>query len=80
MKIAIAGASGLVGSALTPSLTNDGAAVTRLVRSAPQPGEIEWHPNQVEVRIESLGTNETNAPEKTGSVEDQFPSEFPRSQ
>ena len=54
MKIAIAGASGLVGSALIPLLTNDGAAITRLVRSTPKPGEIEWHPNQVEVKTESL--------------------------
>src|SRR5882672_7060136 len=46
MKVLIAGASGLVGSALVPSLTADGAEVTRLVRSTPKPGEIEWHPNQ----------------------------------
>ncbi len=46
MRILIAGASGLVGSALVPSLTADGAEVTRLVRSTPKPGEIEWHPNQ----------------------------------
>ncbi len=45
MKIAIAGASGLVGSALIPVLEKDGATVVRLVRSKPQPGEIEWHPN-----------------------------------
>jgi len=54
MKIAIAGASGLVGSALIPALTADGAAVTRLVRSAPKAGEIEWHPNQVELNPQSL--------------------------
>jgi uncharacterized protein (TIGR01777 family) len=54
MKIAIAGASGLVGSALIPSLTNDGAAITRLVRSTPKSGEIEWHPNQVEIKVQSL--------------------------
>lgn len=47
MKIAIAGASGLVGSALTSALTADGHAVTRLVRGAPKSGEIEWHPNQI---------------------------------
>jgi uncharacterized protein (TIGR01777 family) len=46
MKILIAGASGLVGSALIPPLEADGAEVTRLVRSTPKPGEIEWHPNQ----------------------------------
>jgi len=46
MKVLIAGASGLVGSALIPPLKADGAEVTRLVRSTPKPGEIEWHPNQ----------------------------------
>lgn len=46
MKILIAGASGLVGSALVPSLESDGAEVTRLVRTTAKPGEIEWHPNQ----------------------------------
>jgi uncharacterized protein len=46
MKVLIAGASGLIGSALIPSLEAEGAEVTRLVRSTPKPGEIEWHPNQ----------------------------------
>jgi uncharacterized protein len=49
MKVLIAGASGLVGSALIPSLVAEGAAVTRLVRSAPAPGEIQWHPNQDQI-------------------------------
>lgn len=46
MKIAIAGASGLVGSALVPRLEDEGFEVTRLVRDSPKVGEIEWHPNQ----------------------------------
>jgi len=46
MKILIAGASGLIGSALIPTLQADGDEVTRLVRTSPKPGEIEWHPNQ----------------------------------
>ena len=54
MKIAIAGASGLVGSALIPSLTNDGAAITRLVRGAAKSGEIEWHPNQDQLDEQTL--------------------------
>jgi uncharacterized protein (TIGR01777 family) len=54
MKIAIAGASGLVGSALIPALVSEGAAITRLVRGAPKSGEIEWHPNQDQVSSESL--------------------------
>lgn len=49
MKVAIAGASGLVGSALIPVLKKLGGQITRLVRSKPKAGEIEWHPNQDEV-------------------------------
>jgi len=54
MKIAIAGASGLVGSALIPILQSDGNQVTRLVRSTPKADEIEWHPNQDEVSAHGL--------------------------
>lgn len=49
MKIAIAGASGLVGSALIPELESGGHEIVRLVRKSPKPGEIEWHPNQDEI-------------------------------
>jgi uncharacterized protein (TIGR01777 family) len=44
MKILVTGASGLIGSALVPSLTGAGHTVTRLVRSKPRPGEIRWDP------------------------------------
>lgn len=54
MKIAIAGASGLVGSALVPLLTAEAAVVTRLVRSSPKSGDIEWHPNQDRINPQSL--------------------------
>ena len=54
MKIAIAGASGLVGSALIHALTGGDVAITRLVRQAPKTGEIEWHPNQDQVSAQSL--------------------------
>ena len=54
MKIAIAGASGLVGSALIHALTAGDVAITRLVRQAPKAGEIEWHPNQDQVSPQSL--------------------------
>jgi len=54
MKVAIAGASGLVGSALIPVLRTIGAEITRLVRSKPKAGEIEWHPNQDEVSPNTL--------------------------
>lgn len=59
MKIAIAGSSGLVGSALIPILQSDGNQITRLVRSSPKPGEIEWHPNQDEVNPHRLEGFET---------------------
>src|SRR5438445_10807107 len=49
MKIAIAGASGLVGSALIPRLEADGAEIIRLVRDTPRATEVEWHPNQDEI-------------------------------
>lgn len=49
MKIAVAGASGLVGSALVPELESEGHQIIRLVRNFPKAGEIEWHPNQDEI-------------------------------
>ena len=49
MRIAIAGASGLVGSALIPELESEGHEIVRLVRNTPKAGEIEWHPNQDEI-------------------------------
>src|SRR2546429_9537900 len=54
MKVAISGASGLVGTALIPALEAKGHEVTRLVRTAPRAGEIEWHPNKDEVSAASL--------------------------
>jgi uncharacterized protein (TIGR01777 family) len=45
MRVLIAGASGLVGSALIPAREAEGADVTRLVRASAGAGEIEWHPN-----------------------------------
>ncbi|HJZ82592.1 MAG TPA: TIGR01777 family oxidoreductase [Pyrinomonadaceae bacterium] len=54
MNVAIAGASGLVGSALIPVLKKVGAQITRLVRSKANAGEIEWHPNQDEVSSRTL--------------------------
>ncbi|MFI1719966.1 TIGR01777 family oxidoreductase [Streptomyces sp. NPDC020489] len=44
-RIAVAGASGLIGSALVRSLTADGHEVVRLVRRAPRgDGEVRWDP------------------------------------
>jgi uncharacterized protein (TIGR01777 family) len=45
MRIAMSGASGLIGSALVPALEDDGHSVLRLVRrEARQPGEVRWDP------------------------------------
>jgi uncharacterized protein (TIGR01777 family) len=54
MKVLIAGASGLVGSALIPALEADGAEVTRLVRTSAGAGEIEWHPNNDQIDATTL--------------------------
>ncbi|GAA5025559.1 TIGR01777 family oxidoreductase [Microbacterium fluvii] len=44
-RVVIAGASGLIGSALAASLRADGVAVTRLVRRPPESSdEVEWAP------------------------------------
>lgn len=53
-RIAIAGASGLIGSALTRSLTSDGHEVVRLVRRAPRAqNEVQWDPDAQ--RIDAAG-------------------------
>ncbi|MGW7048704.1 TIGR01777 family oxidoreductase [Streptomyces avermitilis] len=53
-RVAIAGASGLIGSALARSLTADGHEVVRLVRRAPRGrNEVRWDPG--EQRIDSAG-------------------------
>lgn len=45
MKIAVSGASGLIGSALVPGLESAGHEVLRLVRrTATDPRELEWDP------------------------------------
>ncbi|MEU6281519.1 TIGR01777 family oxidoreductase [Streptomyces sp. NPDC047028] len=46
-RIAVAGASGLIGSALVRSLAADGHEVVRLVRRAPSgAGEVRWDPGR----------------------------------
>ncbi|MFC7266192.1 TIGR01777 family oxidoreductase [Streptomyces lutosisoli] len=53
-RIAIAGASGMIGSALTRSLTSDGHEVIRLVRHAPRAkNEVQWDPDAQ--RIDAAG-------------------------
>jgi hypothetical protein len=50
MKLALAGASGFVGSALVQRLEQEGHVVLRLVRRpAEGPAEIAWHPSSGEV-------------------------------
>ncbi|MDP3711245.1 MAG: TIGR01777 family oxidoreductase [Mycobacteriales bacterium] len=50
MKIAVTGASGLIGRALVPALRADGHEVVTLVRRAPQgAGEIGWDPARREL-------------------------------
>jgi uncharacterized protein len=46
MRVAITGASGLIGSALVPALEREGHEVVRLVRREPSaPGEARWDPD-----------------------------------
>ncbi|GGN84432.1 epimerase [Streptomyces albiflavescens] len=53
-RIAIAGASGLIGSALARSLASDGHEVVRLVRRAPRAkDEVQWDPEAQ--RIDAAG-------------------------
>lgn len=54
MKIAVSGASGLIGSELCPFLTTGGHQVTRLVRHRPSEGEIYWNVKDQEIDTASL--------------------------
>jgi uncharacterized protein (TIGR01777 family) len=55
MRIAVTGASGLIGSALTASLAGDGHDVVALVRRDPRgPGEARWDPEAGTVDLEAL--------------------------
>src|SRR5665213_1934773 len=55
MKIAVTGASGLIGSALVPALRSEGHDVLRLVRrTAEAPDEVSWDPARGTVDTEGL--------------------------
>ncbi|MEO8224721.1 MAG: TIGR01777 family oxidoreductase, partial [Gammaproteobacteria bacterium] len=44
LRVAITGASGLIGSMLVPALSASGHHVVPIVRRSPAPGEIRWDP------------------------------------
>lgn len=46
MHVAITGATGLIGGALSQALRDDGHEVTGITRSAPDPREIQWSPSR----------------------------------
>ena len=55
MRIAIAGSSGLIGTALVESLRSDGHEVLRLVRRpAVAPTEVEWNPTTGSIDLGAL--------------------------
>ena len=66
MKVAITGASGLLGSALVPFLTTGGHEVVRLVRRAPRAkDEIRWDPEAGEIDAAALeGVGRGRAPRR----------------
>src|SRR5262249_62249014 len=43
MKVAISGATGMIGRALSPFLLTGGHEVRRLTRQANRPGDVEWN-------------------------------------
>ncbi len=54
-RIAITGASGLIGSALVGHLKSEGHTVQRLVRRTPvSPDEVQWDPKTGYVDLEAL--------------------------
>ena len=55
MRIAITGASGLVGTALVPFLKGSGHEVVRLVRGTPSHGEHQWSPERGIADVAALG-------------------------
>ena len=45
-RFVVAGATGMIGSALVPFLTTGGHEVIRLVRNDPAPGDVTWDPDR----------------------------------
>jgi uncharacterized protein (TIGR01777 family) len=55
LRIAVSGASGLIGSSLVPFLTTGGHEVRRLVRGSKSgPGEVRWDPERGEIDAAAL--------------------------
>jgi uncharacterized protein len=54
LRIAITGASGMIGAPLATFLSTGGHEVVRLVRRAPGPGEIAWNPARGELDARQL--------------------------
>jgi uncharacterized protein len=55
VKVAVSGASGLIGSSLVPALEAAGHTVVRLVRRVPaDPAEIEWDPAAGTINVAAL--------------------------
>lgn len=55
LRVAITGASGLIGSDLAAKLTDDGHQVIKMVRRAPSaPDEVRWDPGSGEVDLAGL--------------------------
>ena len=54
MRVLIAGAGGLIGSAVARQLASDGHDVVRLVRHVPGPGEVRWDPDAGTIDAEGL--------------------------
>lgn len=59
MHVAITGASGLIGTAVTDALRADGHRVTGITRSDPGPGELQWSPT--EGRMDPAGLRDVDA-------------------
>ncbi len=54
MRVAITGASGVIGRPLAAFLSTGGHDVVKLVRHAPKPGEVAWDPSRGTIDVAAL--------------------------